>query len=315
MSHDSPKSFWTEEFPRCARPDQPLGRMTTLRVGGPALVLSPRSIDELREIACAARERGERLRAIGLGANLVVSDDGVLDPVVSTRQLRECRFEGRTVRAGAGALLPALVSASARRGLSGLEPLVGIPATVGGAVAMNAGGRYGNTFDRLSRVAVLTARGEVEEREPAALKPEYRRTNLADGEIVVEASFELDSEQPDRVMGRTHDVLSEKSVRQPLDAWSAGCIFKNPSGSRSAGQLIEGAGLKGLSLGGAVVSEKHANFIVNRRDATASDVHALIDAVRQRVRSRFGVDLDLEVRRWDREPGPATLPAPVLQPT
>lgn len=316
MSLDFRSSFWAESFPRLTRADQPLSRLTTLHVGGKALVLTPRSHGDLREIALAARERGESLRVLGLGANVVVSDRGVDEPVVSTRQLRECRFEGRRVRAGAGTLLQSLVAASARRGLAGLEPLVGIPATVGGAVTMNAGGRYGSTFDRLASVSVMRPDGEIEERRPAALEPAYRRTRLGEGEIIVEATFELEPAAPDAVLGRTQDVLSEKSARQPLDVWSAGCIFKNPAvAGTSAGRLIEESGLKGLSVGDAVVSPKHANFIVNRKCATATDVLTLVGRVRRGVFERTGILLELEVLLWDGEASGLMRAESVLQPT
>jgi len=316
MSLDCRNNFWAESFPALARADQSLARLTTLRVGGSALVLSPRTHDDVRALARAAAERGERLRVLGLGANVLVSDRGVPEPVLSTRQLRECRFEGRRVRAGAGTLLPGLVNAAARRGLAGLEPLVGIPATVGGAVAMNAGGRYGNTFDTLASVTVMRADGEIEERTPAALKPGYRRTELGEGEIVVEAVFELEPAAPEAVLGRTQDVLAEKGQRQPLDAWSAGCIFKNPTGAAaSAGKLIEDAGQKGASVGDAMVSPKHANFIVNRRSASASDVLSLVERVRSAVFDRTGVLLELEVRLWDGESSDVPALEGVLQPT
>jgi UDP-N-acetylmuramate dehydrogenase len=220
------------------------------------------------------------------------------------------------VRAGAGTLLQGLVSAAGRRGLGGLEPLVGIPATVGGAVVMNAGGRYGSTFDTLVSVAVMREDGEIEDRDPALLAPGYRSTRLGRGEVVVEATFELEPASPDEVLGRTQDVLSEKGARQPLDQWSAGCIFKNPAGAgASAGRLIEEAGMKGARVGDALVSEKHANFIVNRRSASAADVLALVDRVRDAVFARCGILLELEVRTWDRESSGLVRAEAVLQPT
>ncbi len=268
-------------------PDAPLARRTTIGVGGPADCLAePRDEDELAAVFRAARENGLPVKILGSGANLLVRDEGVRGVVV--RLARLDRRDGLHV--GAGFSLPRLVKAAAAEGLAGLEGLAGVPATVGGAIVMNAGGRHGEIGAAVRYVDVMTPQGEFRRRDRDEMGFRYRGAALG-GDVVTAVGFDL---RPDGdVRARYESVLSSKKAAQPLDRRSAGCMFRNPPGL-SAGKIIEECGLKGARVGGASVSRKHANFIVNEGGATASDVLRLIDYVRDRV----PVALELEVQVW-----------------
>jgi len=270
-----------------ARFDEPLAPHTTFRVGGPADVLvEPRDEGELVEVLRAAGEQEIPLRILGGGANLLVRDEGVRGAVV-----RLSRLDGRRGdRVQAGRPLPRLVRETLREGLGGLEALAGIPGTLGGAIRMNAGGRAGTIGDVVRAVEVLTLGGEFRRLPRPAVGFRYRGSAL-DGCVVVAAELELrpSPQAPERFAS----LLRDKRRTQPLDRCSAGCIFKNPPG-QAAGRLIEACGLKGVRCGGARVSPRHANFIVNEGGATASDILRLIDLIRKRV----PVPLELEVQVW-----------------
>ena len=276
----------------------PLATVTSFRVGGPAeFFVEPR---DLRELVCLFRrcaDRGIPVRMLGAGSNILASDRGVAGGVFRLSKMTRIERSGARVTCEAGVSLPHLLRQAERWGLSGLESLVGIPGTVGGAVAMNAGGKHGSIVSVLRSVTTLCRNGAFCTRTPEQIRLGYRRSGLR-GEAVLRAEFELtemDSAEIDRAR---KSVFREKAETQPLAAWSAGCIFKNPEG-RSAGQLIELAGLKGERYGHAVVSTKHANFIVNEGGASANDVKALIDKIRATVRKTFGVELELEIEEWN----------------
>jgi len=324
-------------WPCAALSDVPLSSRTTLRVGGRAQwLLEPATQEELRAAVVATRERGLPLRVLGGGANLLVADGVLPGVVLATERLdRLFRPSGREetapldaatgepvaraapetreadprLVAWCGATLPALVTAATRLGWSGLEGLVGVPGKAGGGVAMNAGGRWGELWDVLEEVRVLEPDGTFRDLARARCAPRYRDGNLGDS-IVVACVLRLAPDDPAAVRERTREFLLEKNRVQPVSEASCGCIFKNPdpeaSGGRSAGRLVEEAGLKGLSVGAARVSERHGNFIVNRGGARASDVLALIRRVREEVRQRFGIDLALEVRTWGADEGEPT---------
>jgi UDP-N-acetylmuramate dehydrogenase len=287
------------DLPDIARVDEPMASHTSFRVGGRVrYFLEPRDWDELRLSYQRCREAGLRIRVLGRGSNTLVGDGHYYWPVISTRRLRGLHRDGNRLEVGAGIDLTRLLSAAESWGLGGLEPLSGIPGTVGGAVAMNAGGRYGCVADRLAG-ALVAMPGEMPcWMDASELGLAYRRSNLVDGRpFLLSATFDLESARPERLLQRRRSILAEKSATQPLRAWSAGCVFKNPRGS-SAGFLIDKAGLKGLRVGGAVVSTKHANFIVNSGGATATDVLQLIGLVVERVYDAFGVRLELEIEVW-----------------
>lgn len=281
-----------------------LSPLTTLRVGGPAEICAPRSVEELKLVLEWCAETRTPWRALGRGSNLLVSDDGVPGIVVHTRALDGLRFgEDGEVTAGAGLRTSLLFGRARDRGLGGLECLVGYPATVGGAARMNAGGRWGAAGERIERVRVVGAGGVVRDLSAAQCAFGYRTSALREF-VVAEVVLRLPRVDVADYRARTDAIQREKAQTQPLGERSAGCVFKNPPGL-SAGRLVDEAGLKGLRVGGAEVSPRHGNFIVNRGGATATDVHELIDRVRESVERRTGVLLELEVEVWGRPHVPA----------
>lgn len=290
---------------------------TWFGIGGRAERLArPESIGELG--ACLRMDRG--LRVLGDGANLLVDDDGVPELVVSltARAFTGVRIEDGTGRvvAGAGANLPKLITETVRRGLAGLEGLAGIPATVGGAAVMNAGGAFGQICDSISAVNVMDREGLDARLLREQIDFRYRQSGLS-GLIITSVEFELREEDPAALRTRLKEVMEYKKNSQPMGERSAGCVFKNPTlghdvpdigpaGERvSAGMLLDRAGCKGLRSGGASVSPRHANFVVTDPGATARDVIDLMSISAARVFDRFGVTLEPEVVIWSRHARPA----------
>ena len=264
-----------------------LKTLTTLRVGGPAELWSVNSERELREAT------SEPYRVIGAGSNLLVADAGVPERVVKLGPVYNSLkgFSTHTdLWLGAGTPLPGLVRRTAKAGLSGLEGLLGVPAVVGGAVAMNAGTRFGEMSDTLQEVEVFVD-GRLERLSADALGLSYRHSALPEGAIIVRVHLKLTESTPDRVEANLQQVDTARKG-QPKNK-SAGCAFKNPVGD-SAGRLIDAAGLKGLRVGGAVVAQEHGNFIVNAGDATAQDVLELTRLVQKIVET----PLELEWQLW-----------------
>lgn len=280
--------------------DVPLGPLTWYGVGGRARVLAhPSSLQQLSALAQRCHEADVPVRVLGAGANLLVSDEGVDAVVVrlDDRCWKQMRIEGNLVTVGAGFDLSKLVLDTARAGLSGLECLAGIPATVGGAIRMNAGGAYGDVGRSVRRVQVMDGAGQVYFRDRDDLVFSYRKTNIV-APFILEAELELTVEEPEVVMKRVKEIFLYKKSTQPLGDHSAGCAFRNPA-EGSAGQYIDRAGLKGFRIGGAEVSRIHANFIVAvDRSCTAADILAVIDHVQKTVQEDFGVTLEREVMIW-----------------
>jgi len=279
--------------------DEPMAEHTSIGVGGRvSYLVEPRDWDELQIVYRRAEQTGLRLRVLGRGCNTVVADGPHRWIVLSTRRLNTLRRHGRSLEAGAGFDLARLVAHAGSLGLAGFEPLAGIPGSVGGAVAMNAGGRYGSIAEHLVG-AVVAFPGQAPRWMGAReLGLGYRSSNLIDGKpFLFTAAFELDSSPPRVLQERRQSIIAEKHASQPMNARSAGCVFKNPKGT-SAGYLIDQAGLKGFSVGGAVVSHKHANFILNSGEATADEIFRLIEIVRERVEQQSGIRLELEVEVW-----------------
>lgn len=284
------------------RLDEPLSAHTTMGVGGPAPVfLIPRTPEALAGIVRELAAAGDRFRILGAGSNLIVADEGVRTPVVSTQKLAPTLSrEGTRVRAGSGMLLPRLVREMAGLGLSGLEFAEGIPGSVGGSLRMNAGAGGRWVGDLAREVLCVTPAGAIERRIPKPGEFGYRRSFVAqEGLIAVEAVFEGTEDEPEAIRERMRDSRAYRLATQPLSERSSGCIFKNPEGG-SAGEVLDRLGLKGLSVGGAVLSDVHANFIVNR-GATASDVLGLAQKVREEVLRQTGTELSFEVVVWKDE--------------
>ena len=274
---------------------EPLRRHTSWRVGGPAdLFYEPVSIAELREVL-AALPSSAPLLWLGLGSNLLVRDGGFRGAVVATSKLpRELdRLDGDRVRAGAGLPCALLARQCVRWQLGPAAFFAGIPGTVGGALAMNAGAFGGETWTHVESVATIDRIGEVRERPRADFQIGYRSVRGAAEEWFLAATFAL---RNDATTARgLKEMLARRNATQPLGVPSCGSVFRNPPGDY-AGRLIEQAGLKGARIGGAIVSEKHANFIVNEGNATAADIENLIEHVQTQVEKSSGVRLEPEVR-------------------
>jgi len=276
-----------------------MARHTWLRLGGAAqYFVRPRNTGELQEAVRRCREHGVPVHVLGGGANLLVADAGVRGAVIHLQhgEFTEVTFGGEGVKAGAGADLSKIVLACVRRGLSGMECLAGIPGSVGGCVKMNAGGAFGDIGNTVESVEVMTDHGEVFTRYRADLAFAYRSTNIS-AKFILGAEFRLSEDDPQRILKQIKQIWILKKNSQPLGPGNAGCIFKNPRGL-SAGALIDRSGLKGRRVGGAYVSEKHANFILAETDAKASDVLELIDIIRETVYEKHEVHLELEIDIW-----------------
>lgn len=291
--------------------DEPMSRHTSFRIGGPAdVLLLPRTVADLRTIVALSREIDLPFTAIGNGSNLLVRDGGLRGLVLKVAEnLSEVRFTGTRGYAQSGALLAAVSRQAAVHGLSGLEFAVGIPGTIGGGVMMNAGAYGGEMKDVVTRVTVVDEEGRLRTLTAPELEFGYRSSILQSRPwIVAEVELELRKGDPERILALMSHNQYLRESKQPLSLPSAGSVFKRPPG-RYVGPMVEQLGLKGFRIGGAQVSEKHAGFIVNRGDATAADVLALIEHVRRRVHEAFGVWLETEVRIIGEEAAPAASPA------
>lgn len=288
--------------------DAPLGPLTWYGVGGNAEVLAhPSSVQQLAALAARCRDTDTPVYVLGSGANLLVADSGVKGIVVRLDDpcFKRCEQVGNTFTVGAGYDLAKLVLETAKAGVTGLEGLAGIPATVGGAVRMNAGGAFGDIGQAVKRVMVCDATGQIYYRDRDDLVFAYRSSNIA-ARYILEVDFELRPGDPEQLMRRVKEVFLFKKNTQPLRDSSAGCAFKNPAAATgvqpgekvSAGSLIERAGLKGYRVGEAEISTHHANFIVAHPGATAADILSLLMHVKRTVAERFGVELEREVVVW-----------------
>lgn len=290
---------WWNAFADRIEHDAPLAPMTCFRLGGRARYLfRPRDAQQLASLLGRARQEDVPVKLLGRGANVLVCDDGFEGVVVRLDQpaFRRRRRFGADLEVGGGADLMSLSRVCSHEGLSGLERLAGIPATVGGAVRMNAGGREGQFGDVVKEIHLLNPDGieETWSRDQAGFG--YRCTNLGD-RIVLSVRLGLIQDEPARVRRAYAETVRRKAKSQPLSEKSAGCVFKNPRG-QCAGALIDQAGLKGAAVGQVRVSRRHANFIIVNRGATASDVLRLIDLIRSKVRAMFGVHLETEIDIW-----------------
>ncbi|HEV8340680.1 MAG TPA: UDP-N-acetylmuramate dehydrogenase [bacterium] len=282
---------------RDVRPGEPLWRHVSMRIGGPAdLLVIPRALEELRQTARFLFDRRIPFITLGQGSNVLIADAGIRGVVVKVgKGTDRTRFDGSRVAAEAGLGLPYLAQEAARRGLAGLEFAAGIPASVGGAVVMNAGA-HGHAMSEVTvRARVIGPEGE-RDLDRSGLEFAYR-TSALQGQpaVVLEVEVELTAAPAVEVRQRMDTWLAQRNATQPIGPPSSGCVFRNPDGDH-AGRLIDLAGCKGMAVGDAVVSEIHANYIVNRDRATAANVLALIERVRARVRERAGRQLELEIK-------------------
>ncbi len=289
------------KLPAGVQPDYPLARLTTVRTGGTGEFFARvGSAEQLVALIAWATDAGLEVGVVGSGSNLLVADDGVRGLVMKLdRDLAQIERDGTRLLCGGGARLPAVSARAANAGLSGIEFGVNIPGTVGGAVRMNANAYGGELARALDWVDVATAAG-IERRAPDQLGFAYRRSNIAPGEVVAGAAFALAPAPADAVKATLAEMREKRKAAQPSGIKTFGSTFKNPDDPRaeghSAGQLLDAAGCRGLRVGGAGFSEKHANFVENHGTATTADVVALMAEGRRRVHERFGVVLEPEVQ-------------------
>ena len=288
------------EIKGAVRPDVHLAPMMHLRIGGPAdWFVEPFDEQDVALCVRACREHELPLQILGGGSNVLVSDEGVRGVVLHLAKLNRIGREGDRVTVGAGVTMPSLLRTTREAGLAGLEKLTGIPAVVGGAVAMNAGTRDGETFEHLVSLTVVQPDGRLKVLSRDDCSPTYRDGGLGDA-VVVQATFELEPDDPEAIYARFSKSLAARNQSQPVSQRSVGCVWQNPPGD-AAGRLVEAAGCKDLRVNGVTVSEKHANYFVNDDTGTADDFLALMAQVRSRVKREFQVELRPEVKFW----GPA----------
>jgi UDP-N-acetylmuramate dehydrogenase len=288
-----------DTFAEILKPQEPLAPYTFLKLGGPAQMLAqPRSVDELARLITRCRADQTPVRVLGGGCNLLVRDEGVRGVVVrlSEPAFTGLEVKGTRVRAGGGAALSALISEAAKHSLAGIESLVGIPGTVGGALCGNAGARSGYIGERVESVDVLDALGRKQTLERGDFEFGPQSSGL-DDVIVVTATFALEPDSPDSILKRMRKFWIHRKARQPLSFQAAGRLFKDPRG-QAADLLIEQAGLQGTRVGGAELSERNPNYVVVQPGASSRDVLRLIELVRSKVAERFGLTLELALVVW-----------------
>ena len=277
----------------------PLAKTTWYGLGGPAdYFITPQDTEQLKDVVKRCSENNIPIYVMGFGSNLLISDDGLRAAVIklNAEKFTQTEFDGEQLTAWAGADLNELVLTCVKKGLSGIEALTGIPGSVGGAVRMNAGGNFGDIGAAVESVTLMGTDGKTFEKTKPELMFDYRRTNIT-AKFVINAKLKLVPADPEQIMRTVKEIWIYKKNNQPLNTKNSGCIFKNPRGV-SAGALIDRAGIKGLQIGEAVVSEKHANFIIAQKECKSKDVLRLIDAIKERVKEQFDIELELEIEIW-----------------
>ena len=275
----------------------PMDEITSFKIGGPAdLIIYPRGVEDLQLVTTHCRNHGVQYLLLGNGTNLLVSEKGVREPLINlSHGFGEIRKQGTKVMVGAGVRLPQLLRFCAANNLSGLEPLAGIPGTVGGGIRMNAGSWGAEIGDLISSLMVMDSAGGIRRMKQGEVGFGYRGINLPAEEIILQGEFSLHKGEGTEITKKMETSLRKRKETQPLSLPSAGSIFKNPQGI-PAGKLIEEVGLKGMRRGDAMVSPLHANFIVNVGAARAKDVLGLIDRIRELVYQEKRTELELEVQ-------------------
>lgn len=279
--------------------DEPMKKHTTFRIGGPSdYFVLPKNIEEVKGVIALCKEKEVPFYILGNGSNLLVSDDGFRGVIIQLyKNMSHIEVEGNAIRAQVGALLSKIAAEALQNGLTGFEFASGIPGTLGGAVVMNAGAYGGEMKDVLTEVTALTQDGEVKVLKKEELDLGYRTSVVGKkGYIALEAVVELQKGNPDEIKATMDDLKERRTTKQPLEYPSAGSTFKRPEGY-FAGKLIQDTGLRGFSVGGAQISEKHCGFVINKDRATAKDVAELMREVSDRVEAKFGVPLEPEVKK------------------
>ena len=278
--------------------DEPMKKHISFKVGGPAdILVKPKTEEEIKNIIKFIREENIPYEIIGNGSNLLVRDGGIRGVVIEiSNNFNDFKIEGNKVSIQAGAILSVIGKAVMREGLTGFEFAAGIPGTLGGAIAMNAGAYGSEMKDIVTSVRLLDIEGNIVEYTNEQMKFEYRRSLLTDVEfIVLSVNIELKEGNQDDIKNKMKEFTQSRVTNQPLNLPSAGSTFKRPEGYIAA-KLIDESGLKGLTLRGAQVSSKHAGFVVNIGDATALDILHLMHIVRTIVKTKYGVDLEAELK-------------------
>lgn len=279
--------------------DEPMKKHTTFRIGGPAdYYVLPKTIEEVQQVMEACKEAEIPYYVLGNGSNLLVSDKGYRGVIIQLyRNLNHIEVEGTKIRAQVGALLSQIAGEALRHCLTGFEFAAGIPGTLGGAVVMNAGAYGGEMKDVLQEVTALSKDGEIKVLSREELDLGYRTSVIGrEGYIALEAVIALKEGKEETIRATMEDLKERRTTKQPLEYPSAGSTFKRPEGY-FAGKLIQDTGLRGFSVGGAQVSEKHCGFVINKDNATAQDVIELMKEVSDRVEAKFGVPLEPEVKK------------------
>ena len=284
--------------------DEAMAKHTSYRIGGPAnAYITPRDKDDLSQILQFANQHGIATYFVGSGSNLLVADEGIDGLVITLgKSLKRLEITGATVFAESGVMLGKMVKECISRNLSGVESMVGVPGTLGGALVMNAGAFGGEISNYLKHVTVMEMDGQEKQYQPGDISFSYRHSTFPDDEIVISAEFELIQSDKETVQENRAVASGGRKATQPLKFRSAGSVFKNPK-EGAAGYYIDQAGLKGTKVGDAEISPIHANFFVNHGKAKASDVVALIRLARETVHDKFGIMLDLEVKPLGFKPG------------
>ena len=284
--------------------DEAMAKHTSYRIGGPAnAYITPRDKDDLSQILQFANQHGIATYFVGSGSNLLVADEGIDGLVITLgKSLKRLEITGATVFAESGVMLGKMVKECISRNLSGVESMIGVPGTLGGALVMNAGAFGGEISNYLKHVTVMEMDGQEKQYQPGDISFSYRHSTFPDDEIVISAEFELIQSDKETVQEKRPVASGGRKATQPLKFRSAGSVFKNPK-EGAAGYYIDQAGLKGTKVGDAEISPIHANFFVNHGKAKASDVVALIRLARETVHDKFGIMLDLEVKPLGFKPG------------
>jgi len=284
--------------------NEPLNRFTTFRIGGEAdYLVEPADSDDLLSMVKYCNSKSMPFYVMGNGSNILISDEGIRGVVINLETgFNYIRNEDGVIVSGAGAKLAKFVDFCIQNNLSGVEMIAGIPATVGGALIMNAGCYGGETSTYVTEVTVIRSE-KILNLSKEACGFVYRNSNLKDT-VIMQAKFKLPAGDKDELLKLRKEFLLKRNESQPVEIPNAGCIFKNPKGTHAA-VLIEECGLKGMSVGGAMVSPKHANFIVNNGAATANDVLELVRKIQKTVKDTKGIELNLEVKLVGFEKEPA----------
>jgi UDP-N-acetylmuramate dehydrogenase len=278
--------------------NEPMKNHTSLLIGGPAkIMVFPRNEDDLKCLLHFANKNGIQFVVVGNGTKLLVGDKGIDGIVVKMCGcFDDVQVKGATMTAGAGCLLPRVSKLAADQGLSGLEFAIGIPGTVGGGVFMNAGAHGSSISEILASVTAMGSDGKIYDFSREEVDYGFRRSSFQNSDLVIlRANLNLKKSNPEVIKEKMQQYAQWRKTNQPLEWPNAGCVFKNPS-DMSAGKLIDMAGLKGMRIGDARISEKHANFILNTGNATASDVLTLMSIIEEKIRQNSGIKLETEIR-------------------